>query len=162
MTQPTELEPCGDDCRAPYCICSHPDDCPCGCADDVQTENEDDDCCGDLDCTDGPWQPADEPCPDGCACAWCTGAVYLTRPSVSTPAASSGVPVNSFTGTDRVPCPRCKGCGQLANTDTQEPWTDWTSVPIGSALAVFLGLVEPIPCTECGGKGERPRSEVFQ
>ena len=50
-------------------------------------------------------------------------------------------------------CERCEGCGQLADTDDQEPWTDWTSLPPGAQTAIHLGLVKPIDCHECGGKG---------
>lgn len=49
----------------------------------------------------------------------------------------------------RAPCPRCGGCGQIANTDDGEPWTAWTSLPVRSAAAVVLGVVRPIPCPTC-------------
>lgn len=70
--------PCGDDdCRAPYCICDHPDDCPCGgCiealdlgSDDQDNHDDDTQWCDDLACVDC----YGEPCPVDCACAWCTG-----------------------------------------------------------------------------------------
>lgn len=48
-------------------------------------------------------------------------------------------------------CPRCDDCGQVANTENQEPWTAWTSLPPGSDAAVRMGLVKPIPCPVCGG-----------
>lgn len=54
---------------------------------------------------------------------------------------------------ERMPCPRCKGCGQLANSDSGEPWTDWLKLPLESALAVFIGLVRPVTCPACGGTG---------
>lgn len=51
-----------------------------------------------------------------------------------------------------VPCPRCEGCGQLADTDDREPWTAWESLPPGADLAVKAGLVKPVPCDQCDGK----------
>jgi RecJ-like exonuclease len=51
------------------------------------------------------------------------------------------------------PCPRCDGCGQIADSDDGEPWTAWTSLPVQSALAVVMGMVKPIPCPECDGAG---------
>lgn len=52
-----------------------------------------------------------------------------------------------------VKCQRCRGCGQLADSDDREPWTDWTSLPLQSSAAVLMGLVKPIPCDGCGGTG---------
>jgi hypothetical protein len=46
-------------------------------------------------------------------------------------------------------CPKCDGCGQVADTDDQEPWTAWTSLPLQSSAAVLMGLVKPIPCPVC-------------
>jgi len=47
------------------------------------------------------------------------------------------------------PCPRCKGCGQIADTDQGEPWSDWLDLPLRSSVAVVVGLVRPIPCPAC-------------
>lgn len=58
-----------------------------------------------------------------------------------------------------VPCPRCEGCGQLADTDEREPWTAWTSLPVRSSAAVLLGIVRPVPCDECNGTGSVPGEE---
>lgn len=57
------------------------------------------------------------------------------------------------------PCPRCEGCGQLANSDDREPWTAWTSLPYESQIAVRLGLVRPIPCDACAGTGQAKAAE---
>lgn len=54
----------------------------------------------------------------------------------------------------QTPCPRCDGCGQLANSDDREPWSVWLALPLQSALAVTMGLVKPEPCDECGGTGK--------
>jgi hypothetical protein len=54
------------------------------------------------------------------------------------------------------PCPRCLGCGQLANSDDREPWSAWEALPPGSDLAVQLGIVQPEDCDECHGKGTVP------
>jgi len=51
-------------------------------------------------------------------------------------------------------CPKCEGCGQIADTDDQDPWTFWSELPPGSDLAVRLGIVKPIPCPLCGGNDE--------
>jgi DnaJ-class molecular chaperone len=52
-----------------------------------------------------------------------------------------------------VKCTRCDGCGQLADTKDEEPWTAWTSLPLHSAAGVLSGLVKPKLCPACGGKG---------
>lgn len=52
-------------------------------------------------------------------------------------------------------CRRCWGCGQLANSNDQEPWTVWEELPPGSDLAVRLGIVIPVPCPDCNGTGQR-------
>ncbi|MDE2096709.1 MAG: hypothetical protein KGL39_05625 [Patescibacteria group bacterium] len=64
-----------------------------------------------------------------------------------------------MSGDNSVPCQRCNGCGKLANTDAQEPWTYWLALPLRSAAAVILGIVKPVPCHACGGSGTVP-SEV--
>jgi hypothetical protein len=51
-------------------------------------------------------------------------------------------------------CARCDGCGRVADTEDREPWTDWLALPLGSSLAVLLGVVRPIPCPDCKGTGE--------
>ena len=53
-------------------------------------------------------------------------------------------------------CRQCDGCGKVADTKDQEPWTAWTSLPLQSAGAVVAGLVKPIECPACGGTGEPP------
>lgn len=52
-------------------------------------------------------------------------------------------------------CDRCEGSGQIANSDSGEPWPAWENLPPGSDVAVRLGIVKPIPCPDCGGKGTR-------
>ncbi len=51
-------------------------------------------------------------------------------------------------------CPRCEGCGKLADSDDREPWTVWENLPLRSAGAVLLGLVKPIECPDCSGTGK--------
>ena len=46
-------------------------------------------------------------------------------------------------------CPKCGGCGQVADTEDEEPWTTWLALPLGSAQAVVMGLVKPKPCPKC-------------
>ena len=50
-------------------------------------------------------------------------------------------------------CNKCDGCGKVANTEDQEPWTFWLELPLGSAAAVIMGLVRPITCPKCNGSG---------
>lgn len=52
-------------------------------------------------------------------------------------------------------CFRCDGCGQIANTNDQEPWSAWEKLPESAKLAVRLGIVSPIPCHDCDGTGVR-------
>lgn len=47
------------------------------------------------------------------------------------------------------PCQRCAGCGQIADSDSGEPWSAWTSLPAESRVAVRLGLVNPLTCPNC-------------
>lgn len=51
-------------------------------------------------------------------------------------------------------CPKCEGCGKIANTKDQEPWTVWLDMPVGSATAVIMGLVRPLECPACHGSGK--------
>lgn len=46
-------------------------------------------------------------------------------------------------------CPRCDGCGHIADTAAGEPWTAWAMLPPGSDLAVRADTVRPIPCPDC-------------
>lgn len=50
-------------------------------------------------------------------------------------------------------CDRCLGCGRIADSDRGEAWTHWERLPRGSDAAVKMGLVNPIPCPSCAGKG---------
>ena len=55
---------------------------------------------------------------------------------------------------DPTKCLKCRGCGQVADTATQEAWVYWEELPPGSDLAVRAGLVKPFPCPKCGGTGD--------
>ena len=50
-------------------------------------------------------------------------------------------------------CSKCDGCGQVANTDAQEPWKSWLELPLQSSAAVLMGLVKPMPCPACSSAG---------
>ena len=54
---------------------------------------------------------------------------------------------------DAMKCQRCDGCGKVATTDDQEPWSAWLALPVESAQALLLGIVKPITCPGCGGTG---------
>jgi len=49
----------------------------------------------------------------------------------------------------RADCKKCRGCGQVADTADEEPWIDWTSLPLHSAVAVVAGIVRPKQCPAC-------------
>lgn len=51
-------------------------------------------------------------------------------------------------------CSRCDGCHFIATDDSGSPWWQWETLPVGSAQAVTLGLVKPIPCPECNPDGK--------
>ena len=54
-------------------------------------------------------------------------------------------------------CPRCDGCGQLADTEIHEPWTAWTpwlSLPMSRSMELMMGMVSPVDCPVCGGSGK--------
>lgn len=51
-------------------------------------------------------------------------------------------------------CTKCLGCGKVANSDDQEPWSMWEDLPEQSKLAIRIGLVAPMTCPRCGGSGE--------
>lgn len=50
-------------------------------------------------------------------------------------------------------CPKCNGCGRVADTESQEPWSVWEDLPLKSSHAVIAGVVNPITCSRCGGTG---------
>lgn len=53
-------------------------------------------------------------------------------------------------------CLRCDGCGKIADSKDGEPWTNWTTLPVQSAIAVAAGIVKPITCPDCNGTGGKP------
>lgn len=53
-------------------------------------------------------------------------------------------------------CSKCNGCGKVADSYDEEPWTVWTSLPLHSAGAVLAGLVRPKECPRCAGSGKEP------
>lgn len=54
----------------------------------------------------------------------------------------------------QMPCPKCEGCKQIANDEEGSPWSRWANLPPGSDVAVKAGIVKPIDCPVCDGKGE--------
>jgi DnaJ-class molecular chaperone len=54
-------------------------------------------------------------------------------------------------------CRRCDGCGQLANDDDKSAWWMWKTLPLGSDLAVQMGLIHPDTCPDCNGTGRAPK-----
>ena len=53
-----------------------------------------------------------------------------------------------------VKCPKCAGCGQVADTEDQEPWSAWMALPVSASLGVVAGIVRPLTCPKCGGTGK--------
>ncbi len=41
-----------------------------------------------------------------------------------------------------IECPKCEGCGQIADNDDMTPW-----------IHRWKGLLGPFLCPQCGGKG---------
>lgn len=56
-------------------------------------------------------------------------------------------------------CPKCEGCGKVANDEEGTPWTFWASLRPGEGLAVQIGAVVPIICPECKGSGKDPNPQ---
>lgn len=54
---------------------------------------------------------------------------------------------------DKVKCERCDGCGKIASGEEGAPWSVWADMPLRSVSAVLLGIVKPIECPECKGRG---------
>lgn len=50
-------------------------------------------------------------------------------------------------------CSTCAGCGKIADDDDKTPWKYWEELPPPSNAAVALGIVNPLPCPDCGGTG---------
>lgn len=58
---------------------------------------------------------------------------------------------------DPTKCHTCNGEGRTdGNADVTEraPWSFWENLAPGQDIAVRLGWVKPIDCTECNGTGE--------
>ena len=51
-------------------------------------------------------------------------------------------------------CPKCMGCGKVANSRDEEPWSARRSLPLKSFVAVFTGMVRSKTCSLCGGSGK--------
>lgn len=103
---------------------------------------------------------------DGVYAEFLGGAIWLTtltghRISLDRPtyeavkryAARCGMEPAGAPPPEEHPCPRCQGCGQVANSEQEEPWSEWESLPPGSDAAVRMGIVRPKPCPECDGAG---------
>ncbi len=54
-------------------------------------------------------------------------------------------------------CPKCLGCGQVANTVNQEAWKAWEDLSekarIEAMHSLGLKVITPITCTKCWGVG---------
>jgi hypothetical protein len=53
----------------------------------------------------------------------------------------------------RKPCPRCAGCGKLADDTDGTPWKYWLELPLQSAVAVVACVVRPVNCALFDGTG---------
>jgi hypothetical protein len=85
------------------------------------------------------------------------GVNYDTEPLVPSPAQKFIEVAKQPDSFYDEPCRVCDGCGKVADTPDQEPWTVWTNLPANSAVAVVLGVVKPMDCPECHGSGKRKR-----
>lgn len=52
-------------------------------------------------------------------------------------------------------CPRCLGCGKIANDAGGTPWCEWLKLPLESSIALLMGWVKPLSCPDCHGTGKR-------
>ncbi len=96
-----------------------------------------------LDQLSGGWFTGDNPPPEAVAAANAHGLkVFRFRVTV---AGLGEIKADK--------CSKCDGCGQVADTEEQEPWSTWLDLPLKSALAVTMEVVKPIPCPKCQGKG---------
>lgn len=50
-------------------------------------------------------------------------------------------------------CPRCDGEGQIADSESGEPWSAWSRLEPPQNLAVVMGWVQPVECPRCSGSG---------
>lgn len=62
--------------------------------------------------------------------------------------------IEIYTGPDT--CRRCLGWKKIANDDEQSSWKHWAELPPPSNIAVTLGMVFPIDCPRCQGRGREP------
>lgn len=53
----------------------------------------------------------------------------------------------------RLRCSRCEGCGQIASDEEGSPWKYWDELPSESKAAVYMGIVYPLTCEDCQGRG---------
>jgi len=53
-------------------------------------------------------------------------------------------------------CEFCHGCGQITNDEKAMPWKKWLALPLESRPPVTLGIVKPVLCPVCNGKGKVP------
>lgn len=60
---------------------------------------------------------------------------------------------------DKRKCPKCTGCGKVADSADEEPWSAWLSLPLAASVAVLAGIVMPKICPLCGGSGKVELSE---
>ena len=52
-------------------------------------------------------------------------------------------------------CTKCDGCGEVADTEDQEPWTLWEALPEICRSAMTLGIVRAVTCPACKGTGKK-------
>lgn len=59
-----------------------------------------------------------------------------------------------------IECPRCEGCGQIANDEDGTPWRAWLELPLKIRQRFNSeGIVRPLLCPVCKGKGKIPARE---
>lgn len=55
-------------------------------------------------------------------------------------------------------CTDCDGCGMVADRKPEHTWAECLAVPAGSAVAMLVGSLRPVPCSKCGGSGSNARA----
>ena len=56
-------------------------------------------------------------------------------------------------------CTKCDGCGQIAYSEGQEPWSYWENLPTQCRAAVECGIIKPITCPKCNGTGKETSND---
>ena len=57
-------------------------------------------------------------------------------------------------------CPKCKGCGQVANDGAETPWIDWKGLDLIMTLLCLGEVMTPKPCPMCNAGTAGPQDKM--